>query len=39
MSLRDPELDALRQQAVAVKFPLNAADRGKLEMLLVKLEG
>ena len=34
MRIRDPELEAIRQRAIAVKFPLNEADREKLNNLL-----
>jgi hypothetical protein len=38
IKIRDPELEAIRQEALSVKFPLTATDRSKLETLLAKLE-
>jgi hypothetical protein len=29
--LRDPELDSIRRQAIALKWPLNSVDRQRLE--------
>jgi hypothetical protein len=29
--LRDPDLDSIRKQAIALKWPLNSADRKRLE--------
>jgi hypothetical protein len=37
-SIRDERLENIRQRAVAVKFPLNEADRAMLKGLLVELE-
>jgi hypothetical protein len=35
--IRDPRLEDIRRQALAVKFPLNEVDRNKLQALLLQL--
>ena len=38
IKLHDPDLELIRQQAVSVRFPLDRADREKLESLLTGLK-